>query len=544
MTQELTTILSTKLDSKALSNIDKLKKGLEKLQAASKKIAIGAVAVGTSLITFAKLAGDSAIKLQSLSENSGQSVESLQELRYACESTGVSFESVGGDLAKLQSELKNPVPGKFNEGLYALGISSRDSSRHLKDSLQVLTEVSTKISKMSMQKALDYGKKIGISEDTVKLLMRGKEGIDALRAEGASLGAVVPSKAVNALATFSKTMNQLMLIGKSLANTFLGYLAPSLQKIVDAIKKMAMNSNGIIQGGIQIFAKILGKALQVVADVLSVIIGVLDKIFSALSPIMRFFQPILKFLDRSGILTKVILALIGILAVSKLPALITGIKSLALAFKALATNPITLIILALIIAIEELYTWFTKGFEATGFYKLWKVFEKKCPAVVEIMKNAFSAIMEYGQKGWEALKSIFTSVSDFINNAIETISNAFNTVTEIIGSVFNKIQEYADKFSGVVSKVTGFFKGIFGGGDTNIKEAVEVTAKNTQQVPSNNIANTTNNTTNNNQKVNGTTNVYINSTGGGTEKALQSVKNTYGNSVNVIAPGMSAPNVQ
>lgn len=544
MTQELTTILSTKLDSKALSNIDKLKKGLEKLQAASKKIAIGAVAVGTSLITFAKLAGDSAIKLQSLSENSGQSVESLQELRYACESTGVSFESVGGDLAKLQSELKNPVPGKFNEGLYALGISSRDSSGHLKDSLQVLTEVSTKISKMSMQKALDYGKKIGISEDTVKLLMRGKEGIDALRAEGASLGAVVPSKAVNALATFSKTMNQLMLIGKSLANTFLGYLAPSLQKIVDAIKKMAMNSNGIIQGGIQIFAKILGKALQVVADVLSVIIGVLDKIFSALSPIMRFFQPILKFLDRSGILTKVILALIGILAVSKLPALITGIKSLALAFKALATNPITLIILALIIAIEELYTWFTKGFEATGFYKLWKVFEKKCPAVVEIMKNAFSAIMEYGQKGWEALKSIFTSVSDFINNAIETISNAFNTVTEIIGSVFNKIQEYADKFSGVVSKVTGFFKGIFGGGDTNIKEAVEVTAKNTQQVPSNNIANTTNNTTNNNQKVNGTTNVYINSTGGGTEKALQSVKNTYGNSVNVIAPGMSAPNVQ
>jgi phage-related protein len=542
MQQELTTILSTKLDSKALSNIDKLKQGLEQVQQKAKVFALGAAAIGTSLVTMAKLAGDNAIKLQKLSENSGVSAEGLQEIEYACKSVGVSFEAVGGDLAKLQGELKNPVPGKFNEGLYKLGISTRDSNGHLKDSMQVLTEVSTKLSKMSAQKALDYGKKIGISEDTVKLLMKGKEGIETLRKEGASIGAVVPSKAVNGLATFSKTMSQLGMIGRSIANTFLGYLAPSLQKVVDAFKKWSQSSNGIIGQGLQVFAKIIGKAFEFVAKVIGVCATVVGKVSEKFGFLSRYFAPILKFLDRSGMLSKVVITLLGVLAVSKIPALVQGIKTMAMAMKALAANPITLIIFGLIIAIEELYTWFNKGFEATGFYKLWKVFEKKCPAVANIIKTAVSAIIEYSTAAYEGLKNIFSGIADFVNSAIDTISNAFNTILESVGSVFSKIQEYADKFSGFLSKIASPFKSLFG--STEVKQAVEVTTQNTQQVPSNNTTNTTNNTTNNNQKVNGTTNVYINSTGTGTQQALQQVKNTYGNSVNVISPGMSSPNVQ
>ena len=545
MTQELTTILNTKLDSKALSNIDKLKQGLQQVTAAAQKVSLAVAAVGTSLFAMAKLAGDNAVQLQKLSETSGMSTEALQEIVYACESVGVSFQSVSGDLSKLQGELSNPIPGKVNEGLYLLGISATDSSGKMKDSMQVLTDVSAKISKMSTQKAMDYGKKIGISEDTVRLLMKGKDGIEALRKESVKMGAVVPQKAVNGLAEFSKSMNQLKMISRSMANTFLGLLAPALNKIVQGYKNWSSSNGNIMKSGMEFVVKQISKAFDMIGTVL-------QKVWQGTSKVGAMFTPLINIFKKGNVVAAALTVALGSLVGFGFMKVISILRMV---------NPW---LIAIAVLVEELYVWFTKGFESTGFYKLWTVFEKKFPSVAAKFKDVFGVIkkvvldlVDILRQVWDVTqpirdaflelgKAVLSALKPVAEFLLDTWMKMFETIGNIIGWIKDNISGLTEPFKKIgsmIGKVAGWISGKSGKTDVEVtKESIQ----NITTVPSNNTTmNTTNNTMNNNQKVTGTTNVYIQGMNAGNSgQIMQSIKETYGNSTNIISPGMSNPIIQ
>lgn len=560
MQDELTTILGIKVSPEALAKLNKFKQGLQSVADRCNALSKATLAVGASITTLMKLAGDSAVQLKNLSESTGIATSELQSLEYASKSIGVSFDAVKGDIQSLTSELNNPIPNQFNEGLVLLGVSTRDASGKAKKATDIFNDLADKMKGMSAQKAIAWGKKVGISEDTVKLLRQGKDGLAALQKEGISVGAVVPDSAVNGLAEFSKGMSQLAMIGKSMANTFLGLLAPALNKIIDGYKKWNMQNGGIIRSGIEFIAKQIGKAFDMVATVLK-------KVFQSTSGVFKIFKPFIDMLRKSNVVASLLTVALGALAVAGFIKLISILKMI---------NPW---LLAIAIVVEELYTWFTKGFESTGFYKLWLVFEKKFPTIASGMKSAFTAIkdgvmqvvnilktlwditepirtafVDLGSAIIDAMKPVVSFMSDVVLATFNVIGETIKAVFDWIESKMGALGSAFKKVGGFISKVAGFIRG---GNDTsNSSEWVDnrqnVPVENaiagekvnaawyaTHSVPTGQTVNQNNNQnsiTNNNQKVNGTTNVYINAGNASPNEIVGAVKQQYGNSTNINAP--------
>lgn len=566
MQDELTTILGIKLSADTMAKLDKFKQGLQNVADKANALGKATLAVGASITTLMKLAGDSAVQLKNLSDSTGIATSELQSLEYASKSIGVSFDAVKGDIKSLTAELNNPMPNQFNEGLVLLGVSTRDASGKAKKATDIFNDLANKLKGMTSQKAIAWGKKVGISEDTVKLLRQGKDGLEALKREGVAVGAIVPDNAVNGLAEFSKGMSQLAMIGRSLANTFLGLLAPALNKIIDGYKKWSIENGGIIRSGIEFIAKQISKAFDMVATVLK-------KVFQSTSGVFKIFKPFVDMLKRSNVVASLLTVALGGLAVAGFIKLIGILKMI---------NPWLIIIAVLV---EELYTWFTKGFESTGFYKLWMVFEKKFPTIASGMKSAFTAIKDGVMQVVDILKTLW-DISEPIRTAFVELGSAiidamkpvvsfmadvvlatFNVIGETIKSVLNWIESKMGalgnvfkKVGGFVSKVAGFIRGDKKQSDTSnndewvdnrqnvpienaiVGEKVNAAWYATHSVPTGQTVNQNNNQnsiTNNNQKVNGTTNVYINAGNASPNEIVGAVKQQYGNSTNINAP-MSA----
>ncbi len=565
MQDELTTVLGIKLSPDALQKLDKFKQGLQSV--ADKFAAVGkaSVATGAALLTVMKLAGDGANQLKQLSDSTGIATSELQALEYASKSTGVSFDAVKGDIQSLTKELNNPLPGQFNEGLVLLGVSTRDSSGKVKKATDVFNDLADKLKNMSAQKAIAWGQKIGISEDTVKLLRQGKAGLDALKAEGKAVGAIVPDSAVNGLAEFSKGMNQLAMIGKSLANTFLGMLAPALNKIIDGYKKWSASNGDIIRSGIEFIAKQIGIAFTMVSNVLG-------KVFQSTSGVFKIFKPFIDILKKSNVVAGALTAAMGALAIGGIMKVISMIRML---------NPW---MLAIAVIVEELYAWFTKGFESTGFFKLWTVFEKKFPAVAGVLRDCFRGLKEIWDACtdtvmglWEAAKPCFDTLIESVMALwdickpfiawwgeiyAKVIGEWFGGIKKAVIALFNFLKKYFqfmfNLWNNTVGKVlkgaVGFFKKLTGKGkeepveqgegassgaitENPIKgEMVNAALYTSQNVPTGQTVNNNNNTTNNNQKVNGTTNVYIQAGNSSPNEILGAVKQQYGNSTNITSP--------
>lgn len=546
MQDELVTILGVKISPDFMAKVAKFKEGLKQCAEKMQQVATAGAVAGSAILALTKMAGDSAVKLESLSDKTGISSDRLQELEYVAKASGVSVDALNGDLEALTASLNNPTPGSFNEGLVLLGISSRDASGQVKKADDVLMEMADKIKGMSTVKAIEWGKKAGISSETIKLLKQGKANIQDLAKEGRALGAVVPKESVANLAKFSKAMSSLALIGKQLANTFFGALAPSLNKVVDLYKKFSLQNGGFVKSGIEKFAKQVGKAFEMVA-------GVFKKIVGGVNSVLQKFTPLTKLFKNTNLIASALTVAMGALAVG-------GILKVAMALKALALNPMTAIFLALIVVIEELYTYFTKGWEATGFFKLWQVFEKKFPNVASGLKKIFSSIKsvvvdlmdifkqcwDMIKPWWEALAELGKAILSALKPVGEWIVDGLIKYFQVLFEVISKVVAFVKDSIGVLAKpikmISGVVKGIAGWisgkGNAEVPQAVTqaVTTSPTVTVPA---SNTVNNNTVNNSTATGTTNVYIQAGDHNIGEVLGGVKREYGNSLNVTNAGQT-----
>ena len=534
MQDELTTILGVKVSPDALEKLKKFKAGLQQVSEKFALLGKASMVAGTAIGAMMKLAGDASNELKQLSDSTGVSTTELQQLEYASKSIGVSFDSVKGDIQSLTSELNNPLPNQFNEGLTLLGISTRDTSGKVKSATDVFGDLSDKLANMSTVKAIEWGKKVGISADTVKLLKQGKAGLESLKQEGLAMGAIVPEDAVNGLASFSKSMSALSMVTKSLVSTFLGLLAPAVNKIVDAYKRWSISNGGIIKSGMEFIAKQIAKAFEMIGKMLS-------KVFAGTSKVAGVFKPLAKLFKNTNVVASALTVAIGALCGVGLMKLISILRMV---------NPWLIVIAVLV---EELYTWFTKGFESTGFFKLWQVFEKKFPTVAGILKQVFgqiktmvlnlitvlkqvwdivepigSAFLQLGAAILNALKPIGEWIVDglikYFNVMFEVWSTIVNKIFESVQWLLDKLKTPAKTISGWISKAAKWL----GGG------SVEATVKNTSTVPSNASNSTVN--TNNNQKITGTTNVYVQAGNLSANEVVGAVKQQYGNSTNITSP--------
>lgn len=137
-------------------------------------VATTALAASSSIAVIVKSVSDEAVQITNLSKTTGIATKTLQEYKYAAESVGASADAVTSDLQMLIETMSSPIPGEFNETLFMMGIGIRDAAGKMKSADTLLGDIAEKLNGMNEQESLQWANRLGLSNDTLILIKKGK----------------------------------------------------------------------------------------------------------------------------------------------------------------------------------------------------------------------------------------------------------------------------------------------------------------------------------------------------------------------------------
>lgn len=212
--------------------------------------------LGAGFGTAVKNAVDSLDKLDEAAERLGVSVEDLSALNFAGKMNGLEFEDMTGALTKLSVKMQEAAAGGKEAGaLFAdVGVKVTDASGKIKPAEAVLAEIAERFAKFEdgaakTALAVDLFGKSGAK--LVPLLNGGAAGLEAMRKEAESLGAVIDSKLAKQAAEFNDNMDKLSILSGAAAKMMAAQLLPSLNDTAEAFleaAKQGKNFEAIMRG--------------------------------------------------------------------------------------------------------------------------------------------------------------------------------------------------------------------------------------------------------------------------------------------------------
>ncbi len=212
--------------------------------------------LGAGFGTAVKNAVDSLDKLDEAAERVGISVEELSALNFAGKMSGLEFEDMTTALTKLSVKMQEAAAGSKEAGaLFAdVGVKVKDASGKIKPAEAVLAEIAERFAKFEdgaakTALAVDLFGKSGAK--LVPLLNGGAAGLEAMRKEAESLGAVIDSKLAKQAAEFNDNMDKLSVLSGAAAKMMAAQLLPSLNDTAEAFleaAKQGKNFEAIVRG--------------------------------------------------------------------------------------------------------------------------------------------------------------------------------------------------------------------------------------------------------------------------------------------------------
>jgi hypothetical protein len=390
--------------------------------------ALGALvplATGAGLITLAKNSMDNAAKMFDLSQKTGVSVEALSRFSKAAKVSGTDVDGVTKAMVKLSKglvEAKNGQ-GQAGEALRSMGISAVDASGKLKDTDQIMLEISNKFKAMpngaeKTAMALQLFGKAGA--DMIPMLNMGGEAISKLGAMSSKY-AEDANKGSDAMVTLQGKVGML---GGKLAVVLLPSITAvteSLVRLLDGFNALPGPMQGIIVGAglLAVSFVALAPAISAVISIAGVLAGL--KIGATIAGWAAVIGP----------------AVVGIqAALGGLLAWLGGFKVAALAFisgpagwTVLAVAAVVAMAIAFRQPITDFLVWMGAGIKAawagiTSYFQTnlvkpiqdgWRSLTEALPramnAAAGMVKNAWRGVLQY-------IANQINSVGGLINNLI------------------------------------------------------------------------------------------------------------------------------
>lgn len=204
---------------------------------------------GAGLSAVVKTTIDDLDKLNESAERVGVSVESLSALNFAGKLNGVDFDDMTTALTKLSVKMQDAASGsKDASAVFSdLGVKVTDSSGKLKSADAVFAEVSEKFSEMEdgagkTAFAVDIFGKSGAK--LVPLLNQGAGGLEKMRKEAESLGAVISGKLAQQADEFNDNLDRLGFLSKSVGISITSELLPALNRLTSEFLEGITASGG------------------------------------------------------------------------------------------------------------------------------------------------------------------------------------------------------------------------------------------------------------------------------------------------------------
>jgi hypothetical protein len=432
------------------STAGKVSGGLKGLAGAAGGLspALGALvplATGAGLMTLAKNSMDNAAKMFDLSEKTGVSVEALSRFSKAAKVSGTDVDGVTKALVKLSKglvEAKNGQ-GQAREALRSMGISAVDASGKLKDTDQIMLEISSKFKAMpngaeKTAMALQLFGKAGA--DLIPMLNMGGEAISKFGAMSSKY-AEDANKGSDAMVTLQGKVGML---GGKLAVVLL----PSITAITESLVKLLDGFNalpGPIQG-IIVWAGLLAVSFIVLAPAIKALAGL-----GAVIAGLKIGATIAGWAAVAGP------AIIAIkTAFTGLLAFFTG--TLLKALLAFFSGPVgwTVLAVAAVVAMAILFrkpltdfvVWLGSWGKPIGqFFTTY---------VTTPISNAWKAMVEFLPKALNTVAATIKSVFTGVGNAIKAVLNGvLRGVFGAVNGAINNINFLINGANALAAKVRG-----------------------------------------------------------------------------------------
>lgn len=191
--------------------------------------------VGATAITGLTVASTGASDEQGkLADEIGDTVENIDALQFALERSGGSADGMTNSLRSLAVRASEAARGVGSgvEAFGLLGISATDSNGNLKNTSDLMLEVSRRFQGLNRAKQIELADKLGI-RDSVRLLQQGPSAIRELTAEAEALGVTTAEDAAMA-ADFQDSLTNLWRIVKQVSRSLSRQFVPVIKELTDS----------------------------------------------------------------------------------------------------------------------------------------------------------------------------------------------------------------------------------------------------------------------------------------------------------------------
>lgn len=295
------------------------------LKTGLKVAAISAAAIGTAAAVAAKKiwdvgkeTGNWADELITLSNQTGVSVQSLQELQYAAKFVDVEVETMAHGLARTTMAISSA--SKAGEDYIStsngINIALKDANGGLKSSQDVFYEAVDAIGALANETDREvaaqqlFGKSY---QDLMPLINAGTESLKAYAEEARGAGLILSDEMVKQLGSFDDAMErteaQMSGIGRQLAVIFL----PALQSVGTGISEFLSKISTTLADGFQ------QSDIKVIGEYIS------EKLISGLQTISKYLPAFIETV--TAMLTEVVDVIVAVLP-EVLPTLLDGAMQL------------------------------------------------------------------------------------------------------------------------------------------------------------------------------------------------------------------------
>ena len=120
--------------------------------------------------------------LRIVHRETGQSIEDYQKWAYAIEYAGGNVNAFTSTFERLSKQIRQAPfthNSTFLRGLSELGINVHDANGQIKSMSDLLLGLAGRFSRMSEGKALLLGQRLGLDDDTIRLLHEGRDAVQS-----------------------------------------------------------------------------------------------------------------------------------------------------------------------------------------------------------------------------------------------------------------------------------------------------------------------------------------------------------------------------
>lgn len=235
-------------------------------------VAAAIVKAEKAMISMTKESAAFADNIITLSMQTGQSTEQLQEFSYATELIDVSVDTLQGSLRKLTNNMQDTMNGTGNAkaSFEALGVSVTNADGSMRSANDVFYETIDALGKVKNETERDamsmdiFGRS---AQDLNPLIIQGSKTLKAYADEAHNMGYVLDDEALSALGAVDDAYQRLQKTQEGVKNQLAVEFAPYLEEFYgDATQGVKDLGKAIKDSGI---VDAFGMLLETVGDILN-----------------------------------------------------------------------------------------------------------------------------------------------------------------------------------------------------------------------------------------------------------------------------------